>query len=177
MEIRAMAIAFFYAVATALGGITGPLLFSRLVDDPGRLAIGFLVAAVLMAIAAVVEFVLGIDAEGEALEDIATPLTAEAAAGRRADRFSRPGWSPSTQASVRPRADREREREVARIAEALAEAGGPMDRRALANAVGARHWGTGRFSTALSEAVRRGQARRVGRAHYETAGDREAARI
>ena len=172
MEIRAMAIAFFYAVATALGGITGPLLFSRLVGDPGQLAIGFLVAAVLMAIAAVVEFVLGIDAEGEALEDVATPLTAEAAQDHRASRFTRPGWSPTTQASIRPRGDRDLEREVAAIAEVLAEADGPMDRRALANAVGARYWGTGRFSLALSEAARRGQARRVGRGHYEAAGDR-----
>src|SRR4051794_21967706 len=132
MEIRAMAIAFFYAVATALGGITGPALFGRLVDSPGQLTVGFLIAAGLMLIAAVVEFVLGIDAEGEALEDIAKPLTAEAAEGdgdeaaaadgagrrdgaadrrpaprpaaaqQRGSRFSRPGWSPATVASTRP---------------------------------------------------------------------------
>jgi hypothetical protein len=190
-----MAIAFFYAVATALGGITGPLLFSRLVGDPGKLAIGFLVAAALMAIAAVVEFVLGIDAEGVALEDIASPLTAEAAgapagaaagaaagagaaaSAQRANRFTRPGWSPTTQASMRPRQDRELDREVDRVAAALAQAGGPMDRRALADAVGARHWGGGRFSVALSEATRRGLARRVGRGHYEAPGDREAAGV
>ena len=40
METRALAIAFFYAVGTAVGGITGPLLFGHLIDDaatrPGR---------------------------------------------------------------------------------------------------------------------------------------------
>jgi MFS family permease len=192
MEIRAMAIAFFYAVATALGGITGPALFGRLVDSPGQLTVGFLIAAGLMLIAAVVEFVLGIDAEGEALEDIAKPLTAEAAEGdeaagagrrdgaaarprpapprtatsQRGNRFSRPGWSPSPVASTRPREDRDLGRETAAIAAALAQADGPIDRRALAAAVGARYWGAGRFSLALAAACADGTAQRVGRARY-----------
>ena len=196
MEIRAMAIAFFYAVATALGGITGPALFGRLVDSTGQLTVGFLIAAGLMLIAAVVEFVLGIDAEGEALEDIAKPLTAEAAEGagdevaagdgagrrdaaagrrpaartstaaQRGNRFSRPGWSPATVASTRPREDRDLGRETAAIAAALARADGPMDRRALAAAVGARYWGAGRFSLALAAACADGTAQRVGRARY-----------
>src|SRR4051794_3868067 len=192
MEIRAMAIAFFYAVATALGGITGPALFGRLVDSPGQLTAGFLVAAGLMVIAAVVEVILGVDAEGEALEDIATPLTAEAAqgagaadgdgAGRaaatrraaprpaarqdRGNRFSRPGWSPSPVASTRPPLDRELDREVAAIAAALEGADGSVDRRILAAQVGARRWGAGRFSVALAHACATGQAHRVGRARY-----------
>ena len=33
METRALCIAFFYAVGTALGGITGPLLFGKLLDN------------------------------------------------------------------------------------------------------------------------------------------------
>ena len=32
METRALAIAFFYAVGTAVGGITGPLLFGKLIE-------------------------------------------------------------------------------------------------------------------------------------------------
>jgi MFS family permease len=190
MEIRAMAIAFFYAVATALGGITGPLLFSRLVESTGKLTVGFLVAAGLMLLAAVVEAFMGVDAEQESLEDIATPLTAEAAeethedgAGRpgaarpaavapprveqRANRFTRPAWSPAPVASARPREDRDLEREVAAIAAALGAADGPMDRRRLAGAVGARYWGAGRFSIALGEAARRGMVRRTGRGSYE----------
>jgi MFS family permease len=189
MEIRAMAIAFFYAVATALGGITGPALFGRLVDSTSQLTIGFLVAAALMVVAAVVELVLGIDAEGEALEDIAKPLTAEAAEGegegdrvaerpavrerrpataaqQRAGRFSRPGWSPTTVASTRPREDRDLEREVAAIAAALEQADGPLDRRGLAAQVGARYWGAGRFSLALAAACADDRARRVGRGRY-----------
>jgi MFS family permease len=186
MEIRAMAIAFFYAVATALGGITGPALFGRLVDSTGQLTVGFLIAAGLMLIAAVVEFVLGIDAEGEALEDIAKPLTAEAAEGadgaagddgrrqaqrpvaprHRANRFTRPGWSPATVASSRPAQDRDLDHEVAAIVAALERADGPIDRRALAVDVGARYWGAGRFSVALAEACSDGRAHRVGRGRY-----------
>ena len=47
METRAMAIAFFYAVGTAIGGITGPLLFGALVQssDRGQIFIGYLVGA------------------------------------------------------------------------------------------------------------------------------------
>jgi MFS family permease len=50
METRAMAIAFFYAVGTAAGGISGPLLFGVLIASGKRaeLAIGYLIGAVLM---------------------------------------------------------------------------------------------------------------------------------
>ncbi|MFD1932903.1 MULTISPECIES: hypothetical protein [Nonomuraea] len=34
METRAMAIAFFFAVGTAAGGIAGPLIFANLVATP-----------------------------------------------------------------------------------------------------------------------------------------------
>src|SRR5215212_3336750 len=56
MEIRAMAIALFYAVGTALGGITGPVVFGQLIGtgDRGTLLIGYLVAAGLMVAAALV---------------------------------------------------------------------------------------------------------------------------
>jgi MFS family permease len=77
LEIRAMAIAFFYAVATAIGGLTGPTLFGRLVDNVDQMTIGFYIAAGLMIGAAITEFVIGIDAEGKSLEEIAMPLTAE----------------------------------------------------------------------------------------------------
>ena len=36
METRALAIAFFYAVGTGIGGITGPLLFGQLIDSGER---------------------------------------------------------------------------------------------------------------------------------------------
>jgi hypothetical protein len=79
MEVRALAIAFFYAVGTAIGGITGPQVFERLANtgDPGQVALGYVIGAVVMAIGGITELILGVRAEGQALEDIAKPLTAE----------------------------------------------------------------------------------------------------
>lgn len=83
METRALCIAFFYAIGTAAGGISGPLFFGWLIDrasasgDITGLAPGYFVGAALMIGAGIVEAVLGVRAEGQPLEDIATPLTAE----------------------------------------------------------------------------------------------------
>ena len=78
MEIRAMAIALFYAVGTALGGITGPVIFGQLIGtgDRSALFIGYIAAAALMIVAALVELALGVKAERRSLESIAAPLTA-----------------------------------------------------------------------------------------------------
>jgi MFS family permease len=83
METRALCIAFFYAIGTAAGGISGPLLFGWLIDkgsaekDITVIAIGYFIGAALMVIGGLVEAFLGVKAEGRSLEDIATPLTAE----------------------------------------------------------------------------------------------------
>jgi MFS family permease len=78
IEIRAMSIALFYAVSTGIGGAAGPLLFGKLLggDDPTHVAIGYWIAAGLMAIAAVVETAFGVDAEQQSLENVAEPLSA-----------------------------------------------------------------------------------------------------
>ena len=78
MEIRAMAIALFYAIGTALGGITGPIIFGQLIGagDRGTLLIGYLIAAGLMIVAALVELIIGVRAERRSLESIAALLTA-----------------------------------------------------------------------------------------------------
>ncbi|MCY1138316.1 MFS transporter [Actinoplanes sp. Pm04-4] len=78
METRALAIAFFYAVGTAAGGITGPLLFAELVGtgQVGDTVLAFAIGASLMIAAGLVEAVLGVKAEQKSLEDLATPLTA-----------------------------------------------------------------------------------------------------
>jgi MFS family permease len=78
METRALAIAFFYAVGTAAGGITGPLLFADLVGTgkTGDTALAFVIGAILMIGAGLVEAFLGVKAERQSLEDLATPLTA-----------------------------------------------------------------------------------------------------
>src|SRR5690625_3708057 len=79
METRALAIAFFYAVGTAAGGIIGPLMFGQLVEsgDRGLMATGFYISAAVMALGGVTELILGVKAEKTKLEDIAKPLTAE----------------------------------------------------------------------------------------------------
>jgi MFS family permease len=78
LEIRAMAIAFFYAIGTALGGITGPIIFARLIGTgkPIHLLVGYLIAAALMIIAALFELLIGVKAEKKPLESIAEPLSA-----------------------------------------------------------------------------------------------------
>ena len=85
METRALAIAFFYAVGTAIGGITGPLLFGKLIESGvhGQVMLSFLIGAVVMAIGGVVEMMWGVKAEGQRLEDLALPLTTVDPAGDR----------------------------------------------------------------------------------------------
>jgi MFS family permease len=87
METRAMAIAFFYAIGTAAGGISGPVLFGVLIASGKRseLAVGYVIGAVLMIAAGLVEVWLGVNAEQKPLEEIATPLTAEDAGQHPAD--------------------------------------------------------------------------------------------
>ncbi len=77
METRALAIAFFYAIGTALGGITGPLLFAQLINSGERSEVvwSFLIGAAVMAIAGLVEVWLGVAAEQRPLEELALPLT------------------------------------------------------------------------------------------------------
>ncbi|WP_148574621.1 MFS transporter [Nocardioides caldifontis] len=83
METRALCIAFFYAIGTAAGGISGPLLFGKLIDDASGsgditgIAIGYFIGAALMVAGGIVEAFLGVKAEGKSLESIAQPLTAE----------------------------------------------------------------------------------------------------
>jgi hypothetical protein len=77
LETRALAIACFYALGTAIGRSTSPLLFGRLIQSGSawRVSAGYALAAVLLLIAAGTEVVLGIDAEGKSLESIADPLS------------------------------------------------------------------------------------------------------
>ncbi|MEU6890506.1 MFS transporter [Streptomyces sp. NPDC046557] len=82
METRAMAIAFFYAVGTAAGGISGPLLFAKLTSSGvvSDAVIAFCVGASLMVAAGVVAVFFAVAAEGRSLEQIATPLSARTTA-------------------------------------------------------------------------------------------------
>jgi MFS family permease len=77
LETRALAIACFYALGTAIGGSTSPLLFGWLIQSGSawRVSAGYALAAALLLIAAGTELVFGIDAEGKSLESIADPLS------------------------------------------------------------------------------------------------------
>ena len=78
METRALAIAFYYAIGTAIGGITGPLLFGRFIHSGSldQVATGFFIGAAAMALGGIAELLFGVRAEGRSLEGIARPLTA-----------------------------------------------------------------------------------------------------
>jgi MFS family permease len=77
LEVRALAIAVFYALGTALGGIAGPWLFGTLIGTGERslIAWGYAFGAALMLIAAATEWKLGIAAERRGLEHVAAPLS------------------------------------------------------------------------------------------------------
>ena len=200
MEIRALAIAFFYAVGTAIGGITGPLVFEKLGEsgDVSQVMVAYLIGAAVMAVGGIAELILGVRAEQKPLENIAKPITAREA--EEEDESGDEGEAERTEAEERDRRNRERwerermglrrfrpgpgtgsyspflpppyepnpdwlDHEVSIIDRVLQEQG-ELDRRQLAERVGARYWGPGRFRAALREAVSDGVARRVGRERY-----------
>jgi MFS family permease len=78
LEIRALAIAFFYAVGTGVGGVLGPSLFGVLIETGSRMSVfaGYLGGAILMLIAAVVAARWAVPAERRSLESISRPLAA-----------------------------------------------------------------------------------------------------
>jgi MFS family permease len=84
MEVRAKAIAVFFAIAQAFGSIA-PLFYGSLIDknapDPSKLFIGYIVGAAVMIIGGLVTLALGVKAEGQSLEDIAKPLSVVRATG------------------------------------------------------------------------------------------------
>ena len=77
LELRALAIALFYALGTAAGGMLAPWLFGILIGSGARGAVfaGYAFGATLMLAAAVIEAWLGVDAERKSLEHIAPPLS------------------------------------------------------------------------------------------------------
>ena len=77
LEIRAFAIAIFYAIGTLAGGVFAPLLFGWIIGTGSSTAlfVGYLVAAALMIVGALVEAWIGVPAERRSLEHIAPPLS------------------------------------------------------------------------------------------------------
>jgi MFS family permease len=115
MEMRALSIALFYAIGTAVGGITGPLLFGQFIHSGSadQVATGFLIGAGAMVVGGLAELLFGVRAEGRSLEDIARPLTAiearaEAAARSTAHRVAERAERRARR--LEPRAERIRNR-------------------------------------------------------------------
>jgi len=77
LEIRALAIAFFYAIGTGIGGVVAPALFGALVDTGSRVSVfgGYLLGSVLMIVAGLIAWFWGVAAERKPLETVARPLT------------------------------------------------------------------------------------------------------
>jgi MFS family permease len=78
LEIRALAIAFFYAMGTGVGGVAGPWLFGSLIDTGSRWSVfgGYLLGSILMLAAAIVAARWGVAAERKPLEAVSRPLAA-----------------------------------------------------------------------------------------------------
>jgi MFS family permease len=76
LEVRALAIALFYAVGTGIGGVAGPALFGVLIDSGSRYSVfaGYLLGSGLMMAAALIAWRYGVAAERQPLESVARPL-------------------------------------------------------------------------------------------------------
>jgi MFS family permease len=77
VEVRAKAIAVFFAIAQSFGAM-GPWLYGMLIgngQDHAKLFIGYLIGAGVMVVGGLIEIFLGVNAEQKSLEDIASPLS------------------------------------------------------------------------------------------------------
>jgi MFS family permease len=192
METRALAIALFFAVGTAAGGIAGPLLFGNFIHSGNAdlVALGFFIGAAAMALGGIAELFFGVRAEKRPLEEIATPLTAEEAAATERRRQPvrrpyRPGvggsfYSPGMQSGSSRYALASQlglEEEVEVVVRELRRQG-PASREELARRVGARYWGPRRYRVALGAALTEGKVGRepggeyfAGKQHSGSSGD------
>jgi MFS family permease len=77
LEIRALAIAIFYALGTLAGGVGAPLLFGLIIGtgSSSALFIGYLIGAAFMVLGGLTEAWLGVPAERRSLEHVAVPLS------------------------------------------------------------------------------------------------------
>ncbi|TDB76194.1 MFS transporter [Micromonospora sp. KC723] len=78
LEVRAQAIAVFFAIAQCFGAI-GPVLYGHLIGagtNPSRLFAGYLIGGAVMVVGGIVEIIFGVRAERRPLESVALPLSA-----------------------------------------------------------------------------------------------------
>jgi len=76
LEIRALALAIFYAIGTLIGGVFAPFFFGKLIATGSlwNVGMGYIFGALLMIIAAIAESIIGVEAAGKSLESISKPL-------------------------------------------------------------------------------------------------------
>ena len=79
LEMRALAIAVFYAVGTGVGGVVAPILLGLLIQSGSRPAVasGWILGALLMILAGGLALAFGVDAERRSLEEVAGPMGLE----------------------------------------------------------------------------------------------------
>jgi MFS family permease len=196
METRALAIAFFYAIGTFVGGVTGPFLFGDLIGSgmKGLVALSFAIGAGVMILGGVAELAFGINAENQSLENIAKPLTAEEADEERPAPPIPPGETGLERGHYRPGPGRSavgtpsvgstapppesalggQADEIVRV---LTQRG-PLRRDELGRLVGAHNWGPQVYRSALRHAAEQGRIARGARGYYVAVhpgedGDRE----
>jgi MFS family permease len=172
LEIRALAIAFFYAIGTGIGGIIGPVLFGKLIGSKSftETMVGFLIAAGWLIAAGITAFFLAVDAEQKPLEEVAEPLSVEggdegtegpADHGRdqrdRRERRTGVGWSPRYAYSA---ADDRLDGQVEALVRVAGDADRPLPERELLARTNARHWGPTVARRALRRAVAEGRLER-----------------
>jgi MFS family permease len=92
LEVRAKAIAIFFAIAQAFGAL-GPDIYGSLVNSHRGLFIAYLIGGAVMLLGGIAELVFGVAAEQRSLEDIATPLSAVGYADKRNAGGARTGFT------------------------------------------------------------------------------------
>jgi MFS family permease len=138
METRALSISLYYAVGTAVGGISGPLIFGHMIHSGSidRVATAFFVGAGAMTLGGLAELRFGVRAEGQSLENIAKPLTAEEAEEAEA---AAPAPAPPATAQderIRARGERRRARRRAGLRRWLPGPGSSFGSPAFAGTAG-----------------------------------------
>jgi MFS family permease len=91
-EVRAKAIAVFFAIAQCFGAL-GPVIYGALIgkgESRGPLFYGYLLGAAVMIIGGMIAAFLGVDAEGKSLEDVALPLSARRTGTTRVEGAAQP---------------------------------------------------------------------------------------
>jgi MFS family permease len=95
LEVRAQAIAVFFAIAQIFGAF-GSHWYGHLIGDGtnrNTLFVGYLVGAIAMIVGGVVTIFFGVRAEGKSLEDVAKPLSV---IGKPSEAIFRPGGTGPT---------------------------------------------------------------------------------